>query len=569
MNVIHRRRGHPSDALREAPPGRGETLVRPMSDTAEGIRRLQVPKMVQYVRHYTGDPDVTQLARRITQLCEAKDKLCEMNVLFQWTKNHMRYVNDPVGKEMIATPKLHLAEILTPPEVVRAILGEELIQQMRGFGVGRSVMGDGFRTNVLAYKACFRDELSGVHHGATSGDCIPFSQKIIVRDRSEGRYKVVPVGELEKSWRYYHVVSYNEVEEKFEFKPIQRFIDKGMLPVYRVKLSNGTEFRCTENHELYVFERKGQKDEWALETMTLKRLMELRESKGVRHRLAIPVAKRIPEAGLKSRWCPELSDEQLWIEGLYVAEGWSEKSGSRMGRGIKDGPIRISKRSKIGMNNPEVIAELEEKLDAIGQPHGKHIRRDGLATIRMNASPFTNRLGSEFGLNSAEKRFPDWYGSLSRRQLEILLSAYILGDGYVPKTGQWSRSVNVVHNTKSETLARQLAFMHLVVGKPLSFYRQPAWKTKPAMYRLYEYKSYAEEKAPDLTSSRIVSVEKDESERCCDITVADNHNFVLDGGILVHNCDESSVFLSTLLASVGIVPRFRFGGQEDQAASDG
>lgn len=171
MNVIHRRRGTVPEALSERPPSRGETIIRPMSDTSEGIRRLQVPKMVQYVREFTGDPDITQLARRIAQLCEAKDKLCEMNALFLWTKNHMRYVNDPVGKETIATPKLHLAEILTPPEVVRAILGEELIQQMRGFGVGRSVMGDGLRTNVLAYKACFRDELSGVHHGATSGDC--------------------------------------------------------------------------------------------------------------------------------------------------------------------------------------------------------------------------------------------------------------------------------------------------------------------------------------------------------------------------------------------------------------
>lgn len=171
MNVIHRRRGVPSDALSERAPGRGETFIRPMSDTAEGIRKLQVPKMVQYVREFTGDPDITRLARRVTQLCEAKDKLCEMNVLFQWAKNHVRYVNDPVGKETIVTPKMQLAEIMTPPSVVRAILGDRLIEQMRGFGAGHSLVGDDDRKSILVCKGCFTDELSGPKHSRTSGDC--------------------------------------------------------------------------------------------------------------------------------------------------------------------------------------------------------------------------------------------------------------------------------------------------------------------------------------------------------------------------------------------------------------
>ncbi|MGH9390484.1 MAG: transglutaminase domain-containing protein [Vicinamibacteria bacterium] len=171
MNLIHRRRGNPSEALSESPPSRGESIIRPMTDSAEGIRRLQVPKMVQYVREYTGDPDVTKLARRIVSLCEAKDRLCEMNSLFLWTKNHMRYVSDPVGKETIATPTMHLSEIMTPPSVVAAILGDKLLEQLRGFGVGRSVMGEDLRTNVIVCKGCFRSELSGVSHSSTSGDC--------------------------------------------------------------------------------------------------------------------------------------------------------------------------------------------------------------------------------------------------------------------------------------------------------------------------------------------------------------------------------------------------------------
>lgn len=171
MNIILRRRGAAPQALSERSPNRGESIIRPMSDTAEGIRRLQVPKMVQYVREFTGDPDVTKLARRIVSLCDAKDKMCEMNALFLWVKSHMRYVADPVGKETIATPVMHLAEVMTPPEVVRAILGEELLGQMRGFGVGRSVLGETARTNILMCKSCFKDELSGPRLSGTSGDC--------------------------------------------------------------------------------------------------------------------------------------------------------------------------------------------------------------------------------------------------------------------------------------------------------------------------------------------------------------------------------------------------------------
>jgi hypothetical protein len=171
MNVIHRRRGNPSDALRDAPPGAGESFERPMADTGEGIRRLQIPKMVQYVREFNGHPDITKLARRIAQLCTAKDKLCEMNALFLWAKNHMRYVSDPVAKETIATPAFHYAEIMTPPEIIRAILGEKLLNQMNGFGAGHSLIGTDQRKSILLCDGCFSRELSGVRHSKTSGDC--------------------------------------------------------------------------------------------------------------------------------------------------------------------------------------------------------------------------------------------------------------------------------------------------------------------------------------------------------------------------------------------------------------
>lgn len=172
MNIIHRRRGNHGDAMSEAPPGRGQSIQRPMSSGADGIRKLEVPKMVQYVQTFNSDPKVVTLAQRVVQLCEAKDKMCEMNALFHWTKNHFRYVNDPVDKEAIKTAPRMIGEILTPPEVIAAILGPDLIRQMNGFGLGHSsALGADPRKSIILCMGCFEPRLSGPVHSKGSGDC--------------------------------------------------------------------------------------------------------------------------------------------------------------------------------------------------------------------------------------------------------------------------------------------------------------------------------------------------------------------------------------------------------------
>jgi hypothetical protein len=171
-NPISRRRQSQLDALNDAPPGRGESIQRPMSAGADGIRKLEVPKMVQYVQTFNSDPKVVTLAQRVIQLCEAKDKMCEMNTLFQWVKNHFRYVNDPIDKEAIKTAPRMIGEIMTPPEVIEHILGPELITQMNGFGLGHGSLLEGDpRKRLVLCMGCFDQRLSGPVHSKGSGDC--------------------------------------------------------------------------------------------------------------------------------------------------------------------------------------------------------------------------------------------------------------------------------------------------------------------------------------------------------------------------------------------------------------
>jgi hypothetical protein len=125
--------------------------------------------MIQYVREFRAHPDVVKLARRIVQLCGAKDHLCEMKAIFLWSKGHFRYVNDPVSGEVIATPASQIAEIETPADVIHTILGPDLIRQMQGFGIGAVALTP---PNRIECRGCFREALSGPEFvGKTSGDC--------------------------------------------------------------------------------------------------------------------------------------------------------------------------------------------------------------------------------------------------------------------------------------------------------------------------------------------------------------------------------------------------------------
>jgi len=167
MSVIRRRRmGQLPDAFAEASPARGKPIRRKIPDDAEGIQ-FEIDRMVKYVRDFRNHPLVVTTARRIVELCKPKDKQCEMNTLFLWTKGNFRYVNDPVNAETIATPVHQIAQLSMPPEILEMILGPELIKQMEGFGVGEAILQP---PNQIRCDSCFENSLAGPRP-KVSGDC--------------------------------------------------------------------------------------------------------------------------------------------------------------------------------------------------------------------------------------------------------------------------------------------------------------------------------------------------------------------------------------------------------------
>ena len=144
----------------DAPPDKGGSIRRGLPDTFE------LGRMAKYVQHYANDPIVVRTARNIARVCKAKDKMCEMGAVFLWCKSRFRYVSDPVNREVIQTPVSQISEILTPPQVIEAILGPKLVGQMQGFGHGDSLFTAGHQ---IVSGCCFKSELSGPKP-ETSGD---------------------------------------------------------------------------------------------------------------------------------------------------------------------------------------------------------------------------------------------------------------------------------------------------------------------------------------------------------------------------------------------------------------
>lgn len=115
--------------------------------------------------------------------------------------------------------------------------------------------------------------------------------------------------------------------------------------------------------------------------------------------------------------------------------------------------------------------------------------------------------------------------------------------------------------------ARDIPFLNrdasLNDGKPLSgnlvhdhggLGRNPIW-------RLYEARGLRyHERMPHLTNVGIHGVRYAGVEEVCDIEVADNHNFLLANGVLVHNCDDMAVVIATMVGQIGGRVRFVAGG---------
>lgn len=78
-----------------------------LADLPEGVDSIRktLKYMVQFGRRYGRDMEIRQLVERIIADVPERDYAGELRALQNWVRDEIRYTRDPVGAEMVQTPK--------------------------------------------------------------------------------------------------------------------------------------------------------------------------------------------------------------------------------------------------------------------------------------------------------------------------------------------------------------------------------------------------------------------------------------------------------------------------------
>lgn len=81
----------------------------------EGMKGIwmEVARMVEYVRKFSGHPEIIDFSRTLVLGCVPRDQRCEIQTIHDFVGHHARFVQDPINRETITTPLKFLDDIET------------------------------------------------------------------------------------------------------------------------------------------------------------------------------------------------------------------------------------------------------------------------------------------------------------------------------------------------------------------------------------------------------------------------------------------------------------------------
>jgi hypothetical protein len=371
------------------------------------------------------------------------------------------------------------------------------------------------------------------------GDCLSEDTKVLVVNL-QGRYESRCIADLAE-FEGYQAVSYDMFHQGFCIRPITNFIYKGYRPVFKVTLRNGTSFKSTSGHRFFTPNRK---------------VFQLSD---IKRNQPLLCARKIPAIDFNSH----VTDEELWLYGFYLAEGYPKQKGCNT--------------LCLANDSPRLQRKAMAFLETLGMPYTPPSRKKhAYITIKKpvgdTKAGYVKKNLLALGDSSLTKQMPEWFLSLNRRQLAILLDGFVSGDSHYPRPSHIGRprsfttrrdprgpKPRLEHSTSSAKLATQIRLAHLILGRPVytQFVEHHGGAGHNPIWRLYENENswFNKPTLHNLSKVSIRSVEPCGDEPVYDITVEGTHNFLLsDSSILAHNCDDTSILVCALLRAYGISP---------------
>lgn len=329
------------------------------------------------------------------------------------------------------------------------------------------------------------------------------------------------------------------------FKSVENIINNGVKPTVKIYGMGFDEIHTTENHKFYVREKAKiwnnlrRSYDRVFSNPVWKQAIDLTRN----DYLGFPVNKKsvIPEwNGITFVWSDGRSDRhknQLskymdnknfwWLIGRYIADGWFRHNGGIV----------------IGCGKKK-FNEMKEKCDSLDLNYNTSEER---TVIRFHyALKELELFVQPFGKYAHGKKIPSFVMNLPIDLLESFLEGYMAGDGCFTN-----------RKFKATSVSRELVYglaqcAAKVYKRPFSIY-----KTKRAKTTVIEGRVVNQRDTYELTFNKenhvqdkafyengyvwypFNKIEKAENEVVYDLTVSDNHSFVVNNAI-VHNCQDFS-----------------------------
>lgn len=312
------------------------------------------------------------------------------------------------------------------------------------------------------------------------------------------------------------------IQGKNGWTKVLKFWDKGVLPTWKIHLSNGAYFQATADHKCFLLDGSEKK------------VSELR----AKDALLGPATIELPER------TAFLSDDDFYFVGLYLADGWS--SGNKTCISGKDGFAKEAQKHWV-----------KAWAEAKGWPVTWHPR---YITVYI---PKTHELFELLhdGRLAPEKAVPDIIlanltSAKTRRLREGLfadfhdpvLSKRAIGAELLRKKNKTKMTCGGgCYSTTSHDLAKQVRLLLRFEGFSVSdslvvehggLGSHPVHRIYPRFFR------DKPAKVEEIVESGVAHV--------YDLQTADQGIFLPDADVVVHNCDGKSIAEMALLGSIGI-----------------
>lgn len=420
------------------------------------------------------DPEMRKLALQITSGCPERDGECEARAVYDYVKQNVRYTGD-------------IAPIAFPDGTVEGI---DLYQSAR-------------RTL----------EFGG-------GDCLPVGTLLL----TEG-HKFVRIEDLIVGQRIWGRDSWTTVKDVWA---------KGVLPVTEIVMNNGSAFKATEDHKVYVAlctrhatDRASGPCSCPMHERSVERIKVAKLEPG----MVLVQPERIAFGA-------ETMDRgKALIEGFYLSDGWTEPDYARFSISGQDGCPKEAQKTE--------VEEICERLGINTSWQHKHLRIYGAEWAKRMAL---------MGKHAPAKH------ALSINFVEDVAKELLRG--IMADSGKNTNGNGRTFTTTSRELFLQTRVLLRMFGLSASeryivdhggLGENPIWRlgvrdtSAGKIEKLLRVKELHREVLPMPVY---------------DISTEDHYVYLPEADVVVSNCDDQSILIATLLALNGITPRLRVMKEE-------